>query len=284
MPPSQELRELPVALISPNLSQPRRHFDESSLEELAGSVRERGVLQPVLVRPLENGSYGLVAGERRWRAARIAGLQTIPALISSYDDLEALAAALIENIARKDLNPVEEARAYVTLAQEFGLTQQQIGDLVGRSRAGIAHLTRILNLSDEILELLEHGELSGAHGRALLMAKNPESHQELAREAIEQEWSTRTLEARARESNLNEPESRDDHAEDPEQERDSEQAQDMTVMNIARVWGDALGAEVLVRTLPHHKLRVELLFDSPEGALAVGGRVGELVARGSRRR
>lgn len=276
--PSQELRDLPVDAIEPNLEQPRQYFDEGALEALAASVRERGILQPVLVRPLRDGRYGLVAGERRWRAARIAGLETIPALVSTYDDLEALAAALIENIAREDLNPVEEARAYVTLARELGLTQQQIGDLVGRSRAAITNLTRILGLSEGILELVERGELSAGHARALLSVKDPLVRSQLADAAIEGEWTMRVLEERARESNIDEPKSREGHAEDPEQE------QDMTAMNVARVWGDALGAEVTVRTMSGRQLRVELVFDSPEGALALGGMIGEKIARGSKRR
>jgi ParB family chromosome partitioning protein len=272
------LRDLPVDAIEPNLEQPRQYFDEGALEALAASVRERGILQPVLVRPLRDGRYGLVAGERRWRAARIAGLETIPALVSTYDDLEALAAALIENIAREDLNPVEEARAYVTLARELGLTQQQIGDLVGRSRAAITNLTRILGLSEGILELVERGELSAGHARALLSVKDPLVRSQLADAAIEGEWTMRVLEERARESNIDEPKSREGHAEDPEQE------QDMTAMNVARVWGDALGAEVTVRTMSGRQLRVELVFDSPEGALALGGMIGEKIARGSKRR
>jgi ParB family chromosome partitioning protein len=134
----QELRELPVACIEPNLSQPRRYFDEDTLRELAGSIGERGVLQPVLVRTLRDDSYELIAGERRWRAAKLAGLQTIPALVSPYGDLQALETALIENMAREDLNPVEEARACVTLVQEFGLTYWQIAERAGRDKTVVA--------------------------------------------------------------------------------------------------------------------------------------------------
>jgi ParB family transcriptional regulator, chromosome partitioning protein len=279
MSPSQDLRELPVALIEPNLSQPRRYFDEATLQELAGSIRERGVLQPVLVRPWEDGRYGLVAGERRWRAAKLAGLETIPALVSPCDDPAALEAALIENVAREDLNPVEEARACATLSKEFGLTYQQIADRVGPSASGVANLTRLLNLSAEILDLMERGELGLGHGLALLVIKDPQARQQLARAAIEQGWSTRTLEARARESNNDVPKP----GEGPVgQGLDSEE--DVTAMNIARVWGDAVGVEVVVRPMYGQKLRVEFVFDSPAGALAMGGRLGELVARGTKRR
>jgi ParB family transcriptional regulator, chromosome partitioning protein len=277
MTPTQELRELPVDLVEPNLAQPRRYFDQATLQELAGSLKERGVLQPVLVRPSADSRYELIAGERRWRAAKIAGLQTIPALVSSYDDLEALAAALIENIAREDLNPVEEARAYVTLSREFGLTQQQIGDRLGRSRAGITNLTRILGLSEGILELVERGELSAGHARALLSVKDPLVRSQLANAAIEGEWTMRVLETRARESNM-------DGGPNSPQQKNSEQAQDMAALNIARIWGDALGTEVHVRTLPHHKLRVELPFDTPEEALALGKRITQTVTQDSKRK
>jgi ParB family chromosome partitioning protein len=128
----QQLQDLPVEEIEPNLAQPRRYFDEGALEALASSVGERGVLQPVLVRPRQDGSYELVAGERRWRAAKIAGLATIPALVSAYDDLAALEVGLIENMAREDLNPIEEARACATLVQELGLTYRQLGERLGR--------------------------------------------------------------------------------------------------------------------------------------------------------
>jgi ParB family chromosome partitioning protein len=279
MSPSQDLRELPVAMIEPNLSQPRRYFDEETLQELAGSIRERGVLQPVLVRPWEDGRYGLVAGERRWRAAQLAGLQTIPALVSPYDDLAALEAALIENMAREDLNPVEEARACATLVQDLGLSYREIGARLGCHKSVVSNLMRLLQLPEEILELLERGELSEAHGRALLMIKDPQARQQLARAAIEQGWSTRTLEARARESNNDVPKP----GEGPVgQGLDSEE--DVTAMNIARVWGDAVGVEVVVRPMYGQKLRVEFVFDSPAGALAMGGRLGELVARGTKRR
>ncbi len=280
----QQLQDLPVDLIEPNLEQPRQYFDEQALEALAASVRERGVLQPVLVRPLQDGKYQLVAGERRWRAARKAGLVTIPALISKYDDLAALEVGLIENMAREDLNPVEKARACQTLVQELGLTYRQIGARVGLHKNGVGNLMRLLQLSEEILELLERGELGEAHGRALLLAKDHESRQGLARSAVEEGWSTRTLEARARESNLDEPKSSDGHAEDPEQERDAEREPDLTAMEVARVWGDLLGVGVGVRSLRGGKLRLEVDFTSAEAALNVGGDLAEQVARGKKRR
>jgi ParB family transcriptional regulator, chromosome partitioning protein len=269
---------LPVGLIEPNLLQARRYFDEAALQELAGSLRERGVLQPVLVRSGPDGAYELIAGERRWRAAKLAGLQTIPGLVCPYDDALALETALIENMAREDLNPVEEARACAMLVKELGLTIEQVGRRVGRSRVAVSNLIRLLGLSEEILELIERGELSEGHGRALLGAKDLKMRRELADRAVAEGWSVRTLEARARESKPVEPatDGAVPAANDPER--------DTTAMNVARVWGDAVGEEVTVRAMSGRRLRVELVFESPEGALAVGGRLAETVARGSKRR
>jgi len=282
--PSQELRELPVDLIEPNLSQPRRYLDEAALEALAGSVRDRGVLQPVLVRPIEDGKYGLIVGERRWRAAKIAGLQTIPALVSAYDDLAALEVGLIENMAREDLNPVEEARACATLAKELGLTHQQIGERVGRSTSAVANLVRLLNLSDEILELMDRGELGQAHGLALLRAKDPQAHRQLAHKAVQEGWSVRTLRARADQSNS--AGSAPEDAVPAQRQTPGQQEHDLeaVAMNVARVWGDLLGAEVSVRTLRGRKLRLEVVFNPPESAFVIAGRLGEAVARGSKRK
>jgi ParB/RepB/Spo0J family partition protein len=250
----QQLQDLPVDLIEPNLDQPRQYFDEAKLQALAASVRERGILQPVLVRPLQDGKFQLVAGERRWRAARIAGLRAIPALVSPYDDLAALEVGLIENMARQDLNPIEEARACATLVSELGMTHQQIADRVGRGHVTVWNLMHLLELSDELLELLERGELSKSHGTALLLAKDPQVRKQLAREAIEQGWSTRTLEARARESNKDSSKSQEGPEEvglegGREKWRDAGQARerdaglqpDLTAMDVARVWGDLLG-------------------------------------------
>src|ERR687886_176306 len=167
-----ELRTLPVELISPNPRQPRQSFDEAALLALADSVRERGLLQPVLVRPLPGGTYELIAGERRWRAARLAGLETVPALVRPHDDAASLELALIENMAREDLNPVEEARACALLVDELGLTREEIGRRVGRSRVAVSNLMRLLDLPDDVLDLLVCGKLTEGHGRAVLMAEN----------------------------------------------------------------------------------------------------------------
>ena len=222
-PSTQELRELPLEVVLPNPSQPRRHFDEEALKGLAGSMGEHGVLQPVLVRPLQDGKYELLAGERRWRAAKIAGFPTIPALVSRYDDAAALEVGLIENLAREDLNPVEEARAFATLSKEFGLTYWQIGERVGRHKTVVSNHIRLLNLSEEILELLERGTLSKGHGCALLQAKDLQARSQLARTAVEEGWTVQTLEARASASNMDVLASQQDHreqAQGPDQAKD----------------------------------------------------------------
>ena len=169
-----------MELIHPNPAQPRKRFDEDGLNALAESLAERGVLQPVLVRPRPGGSYELVAGERRWRAAKLAGLETMPALVQHRDDDASLEAALVENMAREDLNPVEAARAVAALVEELGLTREEVGRRVGRSRVAISNLLRLLDLPDEALALVEDGALSEGHGRALLLATDHNDRRRLA--------------------------------------------------------------------------------------------------------
>ncbi|MGX6447391.1 ParB/RepB/Spo0J family partition protein [Patulibacter sp. S7RM1-6] len=193
-----ELRTLPVELVHPNPKQPRRSFDEGALRALADSIADRGVLQPVLVRPMPGGRYELVAGERRWRATQIAGLSDIPALIQERDDATTLQAALVENMARADLNPIEEARAVSALVEDMGLTREAVGRMVGRSRVAISNLLRILDLPDEALDLIGEGRLTEGHGRALLLADSHENRRLLARKAAAEGWSVRVTEQRAR--------------------------------------------------------------------------------------
>src|SRR5205085_5152615 len=197
---AQELREIPVELIGPNPNQPRRSFDEQSLVALAEPIRSRGVFQPVLVRPLVGGRYELIAGERRWRAARIAERDTVPAVVRRDDDAESLELALIENMAREDLNPVDDARACAALVEELGLTREEVGLRVGRSRVAVSNLIRLLGLPDEVLALIERGELSEGHGRALLTVEDHARRRTLARSAIASRWSVRELEGRARDA------------------------------------------------------------------------------------
>ena len=196
----EELRQLPTDMIAANPDQPRTHFDEQALLALAESIKLRGVLQPVLVRPLPGGTYELIAGERRWRAARLAELDTIPAIVRHHDDAASLEVALIENMVREDLNPVEEARACAALTEELGLSREEVGQRVGRSRVAVSNLIRLLDLPDEALGLIQAGDLSEGHGRALLTAAEHSDRRRLARAAVEGRWSVRELEERARSS------------------------------------------------------------------------------------
>jgi ParB family transcriptional regulator, chromosome partitioning protein len=193
-----ELRELPVGLIKPNPSQPRTKIDPDSLTGLASSIEANGVVQPLLVRPLADGSYELVAGERRWRAAQAAGLAKVPAIVRDQELAERLQVALIENMVREDLNPVDEARACATLVDDLGLSREELAKRVGRSRPAVSNLIRLLDLPDAALDLLESGELSEGHGKALLLAEGNDVRRRLAREAARGGWSVRETENRAR--------------------------------------------------------------------------------------
>lgn len=193
-----DLRELPVELIKANPDQPRTNFDPDALNALAASIEASGVVQPILVRPLHDGSYELVAGERRWRAAKQAGLEKVPAVVRDQEEAERLQAALIENMVREDLNPVEEARACSALIEDLGLTKEELARRVGRSRPAISNLIRLLELPDETLGQLQSGELSEGHGRALLGAQGNDVRRRLARDAVRGGWSVRETENRVR--------------------------------------------------------------------------------------
>jgi ParB family chromosome partitioning protein len=271
-PDDEELRELPIELIAPNPKQPRRRFDEESLQALACSLGERGVLQPVLVRPRPGGSYELIVGERRWRAARMAGLQTIPAMVRPREDAESLELALIENMAREDLSPIEQARACAALVDELGLTREEVGRRVGRSRVSVTNLERLLDLPEEAIELLQEGSLSEGHGRALLLAEDHGARRSLARAALREGWSVRTAEDRARASNAGADAAgergrrRSTPGElHPDQQRAAEEIAD------ALSW--ALGAELRVKPTHDGGYRVELSFATPEEALELARRL-----------
>jgi ParB family transcriptional regulator, chromosome partitioning protein len=193
-----ELRELPVEQIEPNPEQPRGSFDANALEALAGSIASAGLLQPLIVRPLEDGRFELVAGERRWRAAQKAGLDRVPAVIRSSPEDERLQAALIENMVREDLNPVEEARACAALVDDLGISKEELARRVGRSRASISNLIRLLDLPDPVLRLLERGDLSEGHGRAILQLDDQDARAKLAKRAAADGWSVRDTERRTR--------------------------------------------------------------------------------------
>lgn len=199
--PRNGLASVPVSAIQPHPDQPRRHFDEDALDELAASIAARGVIQPVIVRPVDGG-YQLVAGERRWRAAQKAQLHEIPALIRELSDRDVMALALIENIQREDLNPVEEARAYSRLAELEGLTQAEIARLVEKSRSHVANLQRLLSLPESVIAHLEAGRLTMGHARALVGHEDAEA---LAEQAVEKKLSVREMERLARKPGKREP-------------------------------------------------------------------------------
>jgi ParB family chromosome partitioning protein len=263
--PEEELRDLALELIVPNPKQPRREFDADALQSLAGSLGEQGVLQPVLVRPRAGGTYELVAGERRWRAARLAGLPTIPALVRNRADAAALEAALIENMAREDLNPIEEARACAALVEELGLTRKEIGRRVGRSRVAVSNLVRLLDLPDDVIALLQDGALSEGHGRALLLAEDHGARRALGRQAAERGWSVRHTEERARDSNTAVADAgRRISGPHPDQQQ--------AAAEIAQALSGALGAEVRVRPAAGG-YRAELAFSTPEEAIELARRI-----------
>ena len=187
--------ELEVSQVRPNPRQPRRVFDDDAIHRLADSMHADGIVQPIVVRDTGDG-YEIVAGERRWRAARIAGLRTIPSIVRSADDRELLILALAENVAREDLNPVEQARAYAVLADELDLSQTEIARRVGKSRPAVANTMRLLELPDEVLELISAGTLSEGHGRALLQASGQDERVALARIAVARGWSVRDVRGR----------------------------------------------------------------------------------------
>jgi ParB family transcriptional regulator, chromosome partitioning protein len=195
-----ELRDLPIDLVRPNPAQPRTSFDPASISGLAASIADAGIVQPLIVRPLPDGRFELIAGERRWRAAREAGVATVPAIVRDQAEAQSLQTALIENMAREDLNPVDEARACATLVEDLGLSKEELARRLGRSRSAISNLIRLLDLPDEALELLASAELSEGHGRAILQARGNDARRALARKAAAHGWSVRETERRAKEA------------------------------------------------------------------------------------
>jgi ParB family transcriptional regulator, chromosome partitioning protein len=258
-----ELRELPVSLIKPNPSQPRTKFDPDALAALASSIEASGVVQPLLVRPLPDGSYELVAGERRWRAAQQAGIEKVPAVVRDQEEAERLQAALIENMVREDLNPVEEAKACDALVRELGLTKEELARRVGRSRPAVSNLIRLLELPDEALELLEAGDLSEGHGKALLAVPGNDVRRRLARDAARGGWSVRETEQRVRLAS--QPKTRPRRATvDPDAQA--------ALRDVADALEEALGQEVSTRA-KGESIVAELRFDDVREAHALARRI-----------
>jgi ParB family chromosome partitioning protein len=197
-PAASELLELPVDAIHANPKQPRKRFDGEAGSGLAESVRRQGVIQPLLVRPRAAGGYELIAGERRWRAAREAGRATVPAVVRDADDRDSLVLGLIENVAREQLTPVEEARAYAVLLDEFGLALGEVAERVGRSKPSVSNRIRLLDLPDDVLGMLERGQLSEGHARAVLAVPDHDGRRRLAREIVQKGLSVRAAEQRAK--------------------------------------------------------------------------------------
>ena len=251
-----DLRDLPVELIRRNPRQPRTQFGPDSIKTLAASVADAGVVQPLIVRPLRDGRYELIAGERRWRAAREAGLRTVPAIVRDEGEAERLQTALIENMAREDLNPVDEARACAALIEDLGLRKKELARRLGRSRPSISNLIRLLDLPDEALDLLVSGELSEGHGRAILQAPDNETRRALAREAARRDWSVRETERRAKKADAPKRSKVVPH---PDQEA--------ALVRAEEALESALGTGVRVRPA-RRGIRAELHFDDLDELLA----------------
>jgi ParB family chromosome partitioning protein len=197
-PAPSELLEIPVDAIHPNPKQPRRKFEADAASGLADSVRKQGIIQPLLVRPRGVGGYEIVAGERRWRAAREAGRETVPAVVRAVDDRDTLLLGLVENVAREQLTAVEESRAYAVLIDEFGLSLGDVAERVGRSKPSVSNRIRLLELPDDVLGMVERGQLSEGHARAVLAVPDHEGRRRLAREIVKRGLSVRAAEQRAK--------------------------------------------------------------------------------------
>ena len=186
---------LPISQVQPGLNQPRKRFDQDALADLAESIRVHGIIQPLTVRRLSSGYYQIIAGERRWRAAKLAGLAEVPAVIIEADDRKVMELGLIENLQREDLNPVEEAQGYQVLMQDYGLTQEQVAQRMGKSRPAITNMLRLLALPEEVLALVEEEQLSAGHARAILAAPTADLQRQAAQQVVEHQLSVRQTEA-----------------------------------------------------------------------------------------
>ena len=189
---------LPISQVQPGLNQPRKYFDDEALADLSDSIRVHGIIQPLTVRRLASGYYQIIAGERRWRAAKLAGLKEVPAVVIEADDRKVMELGLIENLQRQDLNPIEEANGYKVLMKDFGMSQEEVAQRVGKSRPAIANATRLLSLPDPVQELLEQGRLSAGHARALLGAPSSSQQRNLAQRAVDEDLSVRQVEEAVR--------------------------------------------------------------------------------------
>lgn len=234
----EKVTSLKLAQIEPNKEQPRKNFDEEKLQQLADSIKQHGVIQPIIVKDLNNGYYQIVAGERRWRASRIAGITEIPAIIRTYDELATMQIALIENLQREDLNPIEEALSYKALLDDFALTQEKVSEQVGKSRSAIANTIRLLSLPKQVQKLLEEGAISGGHARAILSVTSEEGKLQLAEKIIENGLNVRQAEQLAKALNAQKQEK------EPAQPQTS--AFDLQLQGIQKRMSDLLGTKVKI--------------------------------------
>ena len=265
---SAEVVDLPVEVIVPNPNQPRTRFSPEALEALSNSIAASGVVQPLIVRKLSDGSYELIAGERRLRAAQMAGLDRVPAVVRDSDEAERMEVALIENMVREDLNPVEEARACAALVEDLGLSKEELGRRVGRSRPQVSNLIRLLDLPDEVLEMLEDGRLSEGHGRAILQVADHDGRRDLARRAESGDWTVRRTEQEARKrSSAGKGRSRKGAA------LDAEEAE--AIENLTSRLEQGFGHPVRIRA-GRSGLKVEVSVEDIEQA----GRLADKLARG----
>lgn len=247
---NDSLRDLPLDLIQPGRYQPRSVFDEEKLAELADSIRSQGVVQPVVVRPVEDGRYELIAGERRWRAAQIAGIDTIPSVVREVPDEAAVAMALIENIQREDLNPLEEATALRSLIDEFSMTQQQAADAVGRSRPAVANLLRLLELMQEVKDMIDMRQIEMGHARALLSLDDALQVQ-AAREVVRKRLSVRETENLVR------------RLQQSAKKKGSRRV-DPDILRLQTRIGDHLGARVRIQHQASGKGKLTISYNNPD--------------------
>lgn len=258
---AEQPADLYISEIEPDRDQPRQDFDQEALSELAESIAQHGVIQPIIVRPLPGGGYRIVAGERRWRASRLAGKNTIPAVVHNLTDLEAMTYALIENLQREDLNPVEEAEGYRRLVETSGLTQEQVAKLVGRSRSAVANALRLLTLPEEALKLLRDGQLTTGHAKAVLAVTDAARRGEIARMVAEKGLTVREAERLSQKTvqqqKISLPESRDP-----------------VIAEVELSLRDALGVEVRV-TCRNERGTLSIDFYSKEQLYEFANRLGQ---------
>jgi ParB family chromosome partitioning protein len=254
------LRELPIELVQSNTLNPRKIFNEEELDDLVRSVAEKGILQPVVVRPVDDGqSYQIVAGERRWRAAQKAGLHLIPALVRELSDKEVLEIALIENVQRADLNPVEEAHGYQQLIDQFDYTQQQLAESIGKSRSHIANTLRLMALPASVLEALQTGKLTAGHARALIATEDPQS---LAQKIIALGLSVRQAEALARDTGAGAV------------SKPAKQTTDTNIAAVEKLLAEALGLKISIATKTAEKGKLTIHYNNLDQLDTVCSKLG----------